>query len=217
MDIKSEVKNSIFSSISANFIPKISLTMLHAFKLLFQDNNKSNLSARNREIVTRLKFMGTLKVGQKVDPPNLSVESNNIFTPFKRMMFGISRDTVLLFFSETIDRTFEIIRSYCNSKHVSEKIFCSNVIHDLIRATDGLKHQQQTYVNDAMFVCEIETLIESIHGVLFEIQQNNPDIMTFKELHILELTGKNDRDDRDDREHDLLNASPDLRTQNLLP
>lgn len=200
----------------SSVVNNIGSIMLSAFKVLFDRDRKVNVMSKNREVATRLKFIGTLKSGQKVDPSNLTTENNTLLTPLRRMFFGISRDVVLKFFSDTIERTFEIVKATCGSNHVAEKIFCSNVINDLIKSTEGLKEQQITYDDDEMFKCELDTLIESIHGFLFEIQQDNPGIMTFKELHILELTKKDEDDDyKEDRRgsRSLLHAVPDIRTE----
>ena len=133
---------------------------------------------RQREIITRLKFVGTLKPGEKIDVNNLRIENNNLFTPLRRMLFGEGRDKTLQLLTHTIERTFEILQSYLHSDKLSEQLLCSKLINDLIKSIIGLKNIQETYKEDKLFVCNVESLIENIEGKLEEIKKTYPSIFT---------------------------------------
>ena len=114
---------------------------------------------KQREIITRLKFIGTIKVGQKIDINNLRIETNSIITPLKRLIFGEGREKTYNFVSVTIERSFEIIKSYIHSDRISEQIFCQNIVFDLIGSIVGLKNIQQTYKDDILLFEEYEIKI----------------------------------------------------------
>lgn len=157
---------------------------MYAIKLLLSNNSKHSLEEKNRENITKLKFIGTFQPGEKIDVRNLRIENSSIVTPIKRMFFGESRDTTYSFLNNTIDRTFEIISANCNSERLSEKLLCKNIINDLIKSVVGLKNIQKTYDDDKLFHCNIETIIESIQSKLSELKQKYPDIFkleTFQE------------------------------------
>lgn len=157
---------------------------MYAIKLLLTNNSKHSLEEKNREIITKLKFIGTFQPGEKIDVRNLKIENTSIVTPIKRMFFGESRETTYSFLNNTIDRTFEIISANCNSERLSEKLLCKNIINDLIKSVVGLKNIQKTYDDDKLFHCNIETVIESIQSKLSELKQKHPDIFkleTFQE------------------------------------
>jgi hypothetical protein len=141
------------------------------------NTNDASRQERQREVITKLKFIGTLQPGEKIDVNNLRIEPNTFFTPLKRMLFGEGRDKTLTFLTLTVERTFEIIQSYIHTERMSERIYCTNIINDVLRAIVGLKNIQETYREDKMFVCNIDTIIETIDAKLTEIRQRHPDLI----------------------------------------
>jgi hypothetical protein len=142
--------------------------------------NDTTKMDRQREIITKLKFIGTFQAGEKIDVNNLRIEDKTLFTPLKRLFFGEGRDKTFNFLSLTIERSIEIIQNYVLSDRISERIYCSNLINDLFKAVVGLKNIQETYREDKMFVCNIDILIENVDAKLTEIKERFPDIMTIK-------------------------------------
>jgi hypothetical protein len=135
---------------------------------------------RQREIITKLKFIGMLQPGEKVDVNSLRIEPKTILTPIKRLFFGEGRDKTFNFLSLTIERSIEIIQNYVLSDRISERIYCSNIINDLIKAIVGLKNIQETYREDKMFVCNVDILIENVDSKLTEIKEKYPEVMSIK-------------------------------------
>lgn len=162
--------------------------------LISKDKNYA-VTERNRDTITKLKFISTFQPGQKIDVKNLRVETNTIFTPIKRMLFGESRDTTINFLNSTIERSFEIIQAYCYSDKKSEQIFCSNIILDLDKSIEGLQNLQKTYKDDNLFVCNIDTIIENIKGKLIEIRERFPN------LFISETNDRSEQIDKKEVEH----------------
>ena len=164
-------------------------------------NSSSSSNDSRRQVLTRLKFIGNISPHEKIDSRSLKIESNSIFTPLKRLLFtGDSRETTLYFFSSTIDRSFEIIAAHLHSKHVSEQIFCANILQDLLRSVNGLRAAQKTYSDDKLIVCELDVLIETISAKLFEIQQNHPQLFTIKDLCVFQFNKEKNKDDLEDTE-----------------
>jgi hypothetical protein len=107
------------------------------------------------------------------------------------MLLGDGRNNTILFLTGTIERSFEIVQSFCNSDRKSEQIFCSNIIMDLIKATHGLKNIQKTYKEDKMFACNIDILIECIQAKITELKEKHPHLFNFEN----ELIQKHEKED----------------------
>ena len=144
--------------------------------LLFNNHDKRLQTEMNKDIITKLKFISTFEIGQKMDSNNFKIESNNIMTPIKRFIYGDSRDNTIKFLNNTIDRSFEIIQCYSNSDRKSEIILCSNIINDLNKSIQGLNNIKETYKEDKLFTCSIDILIELIDARLTELREKNPDL-----------------------------------------
>lgn len=161
------------------------LSLANSIKLLLSNDKNYGITEKNRDTITKLKFISTLQSGEKIDVKNLRVETNTILTPIKRMLFGESRDTTITFLNSTIERSFEIIQAYCYSDKKSEQIFCSNIILDLAKCIEGLQNLQKTYKEDNLFVCNIDTIIENIKGKLIELKERFPSL--FREDYIIKV------------------------------
>jgi len=145
---------------------------LSMIKMFSTSYNNSNTTQSRRTVITKLKFIGTLQPHEKIDSRNLKIESTSILTPIKRLILGDSRETTIYFFSSTIERSFEII----DATKTTDKMFCANMISDLIKSVKGLKAAQKTYNEDKLIICEIDTIIESIQRKIYEIRKEFPEI-----------------------------------------
>ena len=168
--------------------------IMHAISYII-NNDKQNINIeKNRETITKLKFIATFQNGEKIDVKNLKIVQCNFFTPIKRMLYGEGRNNTIIFLTSTIERSFEIVQSFCNSDRKSEQIFCSNIILDLIKATYGLKNIQKTYKDDKMFACNIDILIECIQAKITELKEKFMHLFQFENdmNNILNNIEKND-------------------------
>jgi len=157
-------------------------TMINTLKFIFSSERNNFVIEQNRDVIIRLKFIGTFQPNEKVDVRNLRIENNTMITPIKRMLFGESRDTTYSFLNSTVERSFEIINAYIRSDKISEKIYCKNILSDMVKAIQGLKNIQKTYRDDKLFYCNIETIIENIESKLSEIKEKYPEIFDIKTI-----------------------------------
>lgn len=154
----------------------IKQSIFEATKLLFTNKNSTNMSLeRNREVITRLKFIGKFQPGEKVDVSNLKIETNSIVTPLKRFLQGESRETLYIFINNTIERSFDIIESLMNSDRISDRSTCKNIVIDLKKCIIGLDNIKKTYSEDKIFECNIEVISEMIEGKMTELFDKRPD------------------------------------------
>lgn len=153
-------------------------TVFDIIKMVTPTAHSAHPFESTSETLTRLKFIGTLEAGEKLDVRNLKVESNTIITPIKRLFFGEGREATFAFIYSTIERSFAILYSLAAADKVSDSMLASNILVDMNKAVMGLVNLQSTYKDDKMFICNVETLMQTIEAKMCEVQQKYPDIYT---------------------------------------
>lgn len=130
------------------------------------------------EVITRLKFIGLIQKGEKINVKTLSVKQTSVLTGLWRMFQQESRETTLDFLTSTVNRAFEIIQLCSTSQKQVDKTVCVNVIEDLIKCSCGLLNIQSTYNDDRLFWCHVQTLIQAIDVKLNDLRENHPELFT---------------------------------------
>ena len=143
-------------------------------KSCFYINNMES----DKEVISRLKFIGKVQKGEKINVKYMFVQPEGIVTRISRTLINqCNRSNTLNFIRGTITRTFEIISTYTGSPKQSQRHICSNVIEDLKNAKNGLSNLKDTYLDDIKFTCDIDTLIQEIDAKLsdIELSENSED------------------------------------------
>jgi len=131
------------------------------------------------EVITRLKFIGLIRPGEKVDTRTLTAAPSTKMNSIWRWWNQEDRSVTLDFFTSTVNRSFEIIQLSLCSEKASDKKLCKIIIEDLIKCPIGMIHIQETYMklyNDRIFWCDVQTLIQCVELKLREIRDSNPDL-----------------------------------------
>jgi len=119
------------------------------------------------DVLAKLKFIGTLKAGEKIDVNYRSIESYSIITSFKRLIYGDGRNATYNFFTETINETKKIIDS-CKTE---DDIYTRNsALSYLAQAIQGIKATKQTYIEDKMFGCKLDITMDNILEYLLKFR-----------------------------------------------
>jgi hypothetical protein len=130
---------------------------------------KQNMDANNKETISRLKFIGRIQIGDKVNLKDMYIQSDGLLTQIYRTINQDNRTKTLIFVQDTINKTFEILRCYDNSCKSSDKLMCLNLVNDLKNSKNGIINLKETYSNDIKFTCDLDTLLEIIEAKLSEI------------------------------------------------
>ena len=106
---------------------------------MFRSPSQKEFSYNHHKyIMKKLKFIGKIDPGDRINVNTVSTSSNNLFSSLYRIVFKESRVKTYQFLSDVIDRSFELIILYQSSKKMSDKITCSHIIEDLHHAITGL-------------------------------------------------------------------------------
>jgi len=132
----------------------------------------------NKEVISKLKFIGKLQKGEKINVRMLYVQQDGIVTQFLRTFLQDNRTKTLGFVQETINKSFDLITYYDKSNRLSERIMSSNLIDDLKRSKNGLVNLKDTYCDDVKFCCDLETLLQLIDAKLIEYNKYDSSSLT---------------------------------------
>ena len=122
----------------------------------------------NKEVISKLKFIGKLQKGEKINIRMLYVQQDGVITQFIRTFLQDNRSKTLSFIQDTINKSFDLITYYDKSTRLSERIMSNNLIDDLKRSKNGLVNLKDTYCDDVIFCCDLETLLQLIDAKLIE-------------------------------------------------
>ena len=139
---------------------------------VFKDTASFNINnmESDKEVISRLKFIGKVQKGEKINVKYMFVQPEGIATRISRtLIHQDNRSNTLNFLRGTIARTFEIISTYTTSTKESHRHISIHVINDLRQAKNGLNNLKDTYLDDIKFTCDIDTLLQEIDAKLAEI------------------------------------------------
>lgn len=124
----------------------------------------------NDDIIPKLKFISRLNKGDKINVKNLYIQPNNFINKISRSFIHIDdRTNTLIFVNNTIKKGFDLFLQHIESNNSFDTILCQNILFDLKNSINGLLNLKETYGDDIMFVCKIDSLIEEIDARLIEI------------------------------------------------
>ena len=126
-----------------------------------------------QEITSKLKFIGKLKKGEKINTRHMYVQPDGLGTSFSRtFLYQDNRGNALSFVQETISRAFELLTTYERSKSHADKVHFNLLVTDLRNSAIGLANLKVTYIADTKFCCDMDTLLEHIHANLVRLPKN---------------------------------------------
>ena len=142
----------------------------------FQESSCQIIRRMNteQEIVSRLKFIGKVKKGEKINTHHMYVQPEGLVTNLKRTFWiHDNRSNTLTFIQDTISRSFELLLTYERSEKDTEKLLATKIVKDLRTASIGLQSLKSTYFDDTKFCCDIDTIIEHIAAKLSQYPEDD--------------------------------------------
>ncbi len=132
----------------------------------------------NKEIISRLKLIGRINKGDKINTIFMFVHQDSFFNKLARTFWSHDkRSNTKQFIENTLERIFEMLNYYNTSTKQTDKTVCSNILRDLKFAKNGIKNIIETYDSDIKFRCDLDTILETIDNKIMEFtpytQQND--------------------------------------------
>ena len=120
--------------------------------------------AAAQDVVSRLKFLASVRPGERIDIATLTVLGNTFASRAHRALFarGESRDATLDFVRRTFIEAFALISSCGAHPGAFERRVGGLVAAALAAARGGVAALAETYVDDRMYAARVAALIEMV-------------------------------------------------------
>jgi hypothetical protein len=146
------------------------LTTTKIIWTLFKESEQRFIMETNEDVISRLKFIGKIQKGEKINVRNMSVQPDSIITRIYRSFINLdSRINTLNFVTHIVKKSFELINMHLVTKRPFDKIWCVNIINDINNSRVGLLNLKDTYAVDIMFCCKIDTLIQEMDARIQDV------------------------------------------------
>ena len=123
------------------------------------------------EIIPRIKFIGKIQKGEKMNVKHMQVQPDSILTKISRSFIHTdTRSNTYTFVNYSIKKGFEILYQYLGSEKPFDRILCTNLMTDLRNCKSGLQNIRETYIEDLMFCCKIDALIEETDARINDVE-----------------------------------------------
>lgn len=118
----------------------------------------------DKEVISRLKFIGRLKKNEKINTQHMYVQPCGILTALSRTIFQQdNRNNTMNFIQKTVEDSFSLLEKY---REEGDFILAGHMVDDLLSAKVGLQGLKETYMLDLKFCCDIDTLLQIISSKL---------------------------------------------------
>ena len=112
------------------------------------------------ETISRLKFIGKLKKGDKINTRRMFVQSNGFVTRINRTFWNQdNRHNGLSFIQETLRSSFTLLDTYDETGSSPNISLRENMVKDIRTSIHGLTNLKMTYCDDVKFGCDIDALL----------------------------------------------------------
>lgn len=165
---------------------------IYSIYTYFKDNGlKINDMDLQKDVVSKLKFIGLINKGDKLNVKNFTVQPDNVITKINRSFINLdNRQNSLQFVETTVQKAFQILKLSLVSDKISDKILCMNILQDIIKSKQGISNLCETYQNDVMITCNFATILQDIDARLAEIRNIHPDLFKDIENGVISLEQK---------------------------
>ena len=138
----------------------------------------------SKEVMSRLKFIGRLQKGEKINVKHMLIQPDSFMTAISRwLIYPDNKRNTQAFVEHTIALSFQIIEANCKSESTYLTDMCLHLIKDLGAARVGIVNLKETYSNDVKFCCDLDTMLQDIdaklHGLCADtnlMEKKGPDI-----------------------------------------
>lgn len=153
---------------------KLAIQILSAFK--DSCNQVDDMDTTTADVISKLKFIGLVQKGEKINVRSMCVQPDTLITRFSRTFISMdNRTNAYNFIESVINRSFELITIALAKDPIKsmDKRLVKNIIDDLTKAVSGIKNFKETYIHDIMFCCRLDALIQGIESRLKDIGETN--------------------------------------------
>ena len=131
----------------------------------------------NHETITRLKFLSKIRKGEKINVLANTLQPDSLLTSLSRAILNTdNRQNTLTYIQNSIGSGFQLFTTYVRSEKTSEKKLAIQILKDIVESKHGIQNLKNTYQDDIMFCCSIDTYLQTIDAKIDEYEERYPDL-----------------------------------------
>jgi hypothetical protein len=123
------------------------------------------------DIIPRIKFIGKIQKGEKMNVKHMQVHPDSIITKIIRSFVHTdTRANTFTFINTSIKKGFDILAMHLDNDRQFDRTLCQNLIADLHQCKAGMQNVKDTYIEDLMFCCKMDALMEETEARIHDIE-----------------------------------------------
>ncbi len=151
------------------------------------------MDENQQNTITRLKFLGKVNKGEKINVKELTLQSEGYVTALSRSVWCVdNRNNTISFIQNTVQAAFNLVQLLSKNSGISDHELARTIIRDISLAKVGINNLKTTYSEDTFFCCSVDTYVETINAKLMDIKGKLPNLFTEDDTDEGEKTFKTD-------------------------
>ena len=143
-----------------------------------------------RETISKLKFLGKIKKGEKINVKEMTLQTESYLTAASRTLWFVdNRNNTMSFIQTTIQAGFDLLNLLNkNTGNVSDDELSKTIIRDISSAKIGINNLKTTYSDDTYFCCSVDTFVQTITAKLLDLKDKRPNIFVEENTDLVTTT-----------------------------
>ena len=143
-----------------------------------------------RETISKLKFLGKIKKGEKINVKEMTLQTESYLTAASRTIWFVdNRNNTMSFIQTTIQAGFDLLHLLNkNTGNVSDDELSKTIVKDISNAKVGINNLKTTYSDDTYFCCSVDTFVETITAKLLDLRDKRPSIFVVEDKDLATTT-----------------------------
>lgn len=123
------------------------------------------------DIIPRIKFISKIQKGEKMNVKHMQIVQDSLLAKIIRsFIHNDTRSNTFIFINTTIKKGFEILMMHINKDDQFDRSLCQNLINDLRHCKVGMQNVKDTYIEDLMFTCKMDALMEETDARIKDLE-----------------------------------------------
>ncbi|MHA2083700.1 MAG: hypothetical protein ACXABD_08090 [Candidatus Thorarchaeota archaeon] len=133
------------------------------------------MDENQQDTITRLKFLGKVNKGEKINVKELTLQSEGYVTALSRSVWCVdNRNNTISFIQNTIQAAFNLIQLLSKNNGISDQELAKTIIRDIGLAKIGINNLKTTYSEDTFFCCSVDTYVTTVNARLLDLKGKLP-------------------------------------------
>ena len=139
-----------------------------------------------RETISKLKFLGRIKKGEKINVKEMTLQTESYLTAASRTLWFVdNRNNTMSFIQTTIQGGFALLHLLNkNTGNISDDEVSKAIVRDITSAKLGINNLKTTYSDDTYFCCSVDTFVETISAKVLDLRDKRPHIFINNEIDL---------------------------------